>query len=179
MPLRHFRRQYEQLLQFERGRIIDMMDAEWSARRVAGQLGRSDCVVRRCWGQWSERCHLREDQAQDALDRPVVEKTAQRKKCTRTANCFIGRQPGAGSTFTRTPVSSRTVRRRLAEGYLGSRRPLRVLYLTPTRRRLRLEWCRARGNCAAAEWNQVVFLAKNLGLISAVITFVLCVETPW
>ncbi|GFW41259.1 transposable element Tcb2 transposase [Trichonephila clavipes] len=42
----------------------------------------------------SERCHLHEDQSQDALDRSVVEKTPHRKKCTRTANCFIGRHPG-------------------------------------------------------------------------------------
>ncbi|GFY01220.1 transposable element Tcb2 transposase [Trichonephila clavipes] len=55
------------------------------------------------------------------------------------------------------PVSSRTIRRRLAEGHLGSRRPLSVLPLTPTHRRLRLEWCRARGNWTAVEWNQVVF----------------------
>ncbi|GFT75731.1 transposable element Tcb2 transposase [Trichonephila clavipes] len=27
----------------------------------------------------------------------------------------------------------------------------------PTHRRLRLEWCRARGNWTAAEWNQIVF----------------------
>ncbi|GFY00725.1 transposable element Tcb2 transposase [Trichonephila clavipes] len=52
MTLRRFRRQYEQLSQFERGRIISMMEAGWSARRVARQLGRSDCVVRRCWNQW-------------------------------------------------------------------------------------------------------------------------------
>ncbi|GFX29055.1 transposable element Tcb2 transposase [Trichonephila clavipes] len=51
------------------------------------------------------------------------------------------------------PVSSRTIRRRLPERHLGSRRPLRVLPLTPTNRRLRLEWCRARGNWTAAEWN--------------------------
>ncbi|GFT03425.1 uncharacterized protein TNCV_2985871 [Trichonephila clavipes] len=51
MPLLGFRRQYEQLSQFERGRIIGMMETGWSARRVARQLGRSDCVVRRCWGQ--------------------------------------------------------------------------------------------------------------------------------
>ncbi|GFX71059.1 transposable element Tcb2 transposase [Trichonephila clavipes] len=44
------------------------------------------------------------------------------------------------------PVSSRTLRRRLADGHLGSRRPLRVLALTPTHRRLRLVWRRARGN---------------------------------
>ncbi|GFU44501.1 transposable element Tcb1 transposase [Trichonephila clavipes] len=52
MPLRRFRRQYEQLSQFERGRIIGMMEAGWSARQVARQLGRSDCVVKRCWDQW-------------------------------------------------------------------------------------------------------------------------------
>ncbi|GFX88964.1 transposable element Tcb2 transposase [Trichonephila clavipes] len=44
MPLRHFRRQYEQLSQFERGRIIGMMEAGWSARRVARPLGLSDYV---------------------------------------------------------------------------------------------------------------------------------------
>ncbi|GFX81419.1 uncharacterized protein TNCV_142691 [Trichonephila clavipes] len=29
-----------------------MMEVGWSARRVARQLGRSACVVRRCWDQW-------------------------------------------------------------------------------------------------------------------------------
>ncbi|GFV68472.1 transposable element Tcb2 transposase [Trichonephila clavipes] len=52
MPLRHFRRQYEQLSQSERGRIITLMEAVWYARRVTRQLGRSDCVVKRCWDQW-------------------------------------------------------------------------------------------------------------------------------
>ncbi|GFW31012.1 transposable element Tcb2 transposase [Trichonephila clavipes] len=55
------------------------------------------------------------------------------------------------------PASSQTIRRRLAEGHLGSRRPLRVLPLTPTHQRLRLEWCHARGCWTTAEWNQVVF----------------------
>ncbi|GFV82152.1 uncharacterized protein TNCV_2790501 [Trichonephila clavipes] len=131
MPLRPFRKQHEKLSQFERGRIIGMMGAGWSARRVARHLGRFDCVSSR---------------------RP-----SHRKKCTRTANCFIGRHSGTGSTFIRGPVSSRTIRRRLVEGHLGSLRPLRVLPLTSTHRRLRLEWCYARGNWTAAEWNQVVF----------------------
>ncbi|GFX88992.1 uncharacterized protein TNCV_2852921 [Trichonephila clavipes] len=33
-----------------------------------------------------------------------------RKKGTRTANCFIGRHPHTGSSFSRAPVSSRTIR---------------------------------------------------------------------
>ncbi|PRD36435.1 UNVERIFIED_CONTAM: hypothetical protein NCL1_08724 [Trichonephila clavipes] len=28
------------------------MEAGWSTRPVARQLGRSDCVVMRCWDQW-------------------------------------------------------------------------------------------------------------------------------
>ncbi|GFS65333.1 HTH_Tnp_Tc3_2 domain-containing protein, partial [Trichonephila clavipes] len=52
-------------------------------------------------------------------------------------------QPTASSTTIQSqvapslgvPVSSRTIRRHLAEGHLGSRCPLRVLPLTPTHRR--------------------------------------------
>ncbi|GFW21425.1 regulator of G-protein signaling 3 [Trichonephila clavipes] len=83
-----------------------MMEAGWSARRVARQLGRSDCIV----------------------------------------------APSLGA-----PVSSRSIRRRLSESHLGSRRPLLVLPFTHIHRRLCLEWCRARGNWTAAERNQVVF----------------------
>ncbi|GFT89363.1 transposable element Tcb2 transposase [Trichonephila clavipes] len=78
-----------------------------------------------------------------------------RKKCTRTANCFFITIQAQVAPSLGAPVSSRTIRRHLAEGYLESRRPLRVL--TPTHRRLRLEWCSARGNWTAAEWNQVAF----------------------
>ncbi|GFU77558.1 transposable element Tcb1 transposase [Trichonephila clavipes] len=75
------------------------------------------------------------------------------------------RPPAASSTAIQAqvapslgaPASSRTIRRHLAEGHLGSWRALRVLPLTPTHRRLRLEWCHARGNWTTAEGNQVVF----------------------
>ncbi|GFV98971.1 transposable element Tcb2 transposase [Trichonephila clavipes] len=93
MPLRRFQRQYDQLSQFERGRIIGMIEVGWSARRVARQLGHS--VLR------------------------------------------------------------------LAEGQLGSRRPLRVLPLTPTHRHLRLEWCCARRNGTAVGWNHIAFSEES------------------
>ncbi|GFT82376.1 uncharacterized protein TNCV_2388741 [Trichonephila clavipes] len=70
------------------------------------------------------------------------------KKCTRTANCFIGRHPGTGGT-----LSSRTIRRRQAEGHLGLRRLLHVMHLTPSHRRLLFECYRAKGKRTAAEWN--------------------------
>ncbi|GFW51148.1 uncharacterized protein TNCV_3594301 [Trichonephila clavipes] len=70
MPLRHFRRQYEQLSQFERGRIIHpigMMEAGLSARRVAHQLGRSDCVTSR-----REDFHI----VRNALEQPTASSAA-------------------------------------------------------------------------------------------------------
>ncbi|GFU59636.1 HTH_Tnp_Tc3_2 domain-containing protein [Trichonephila clavipes] len=67
------------------------MEAGWSARRVARQLGRSDSV-------------------------PTVSSA--------TIQAQVAPSLGA-------PVSSRTIRRRLAEEHLRSRRPLRVLPLTP------------------------------------------------
>ncbi|GFU83315.1 HTH_Tnp_Tc3_2 domain-containing protein [Trichonephila clavipes] len=70
-----------------------MMEAGWFFRRVARQLGRSDCV-------------------------PTASSA--------TIQAQVGPSLGA-------PVSSRIIRRRLAEGHLGSWRPLRVLSLTPTR----------------------------------------------
>ncbi|GFV59482.1 uncharacterized protein TNCV_2825221 [Trichonephila clavipes] len=76
-----------------------------------------------------------------------------RTKCTHTANCFIGHHRGTGDTFTRGICVSQMW---LAKGHLGSRRPLRVLPLTETRRHLRLEWCHARGNMTSVEWGQVV-----------------------
>ncbi|GFV70118.1 transposable element Tcb2 transposase [Trichonephila clavipes] len=60
--------------------------------------------------------------------------------------------------FTRRPDSGRprqTTRRK--DRPIGSRCPLRELPLTPTNRRLRLQWCRAQENWTAMEWNQVVF----------------------
>ncbi|GFT16717.1 transposable element Tcb2 transposase [Trichonephila clavipes] len=145
MPLCRFRRQYEQLPQFERGRIISMLEAGWSARRVTRQLGRSDCVVKTRFRTPSTRTPSHRE------DRHIIRNA----RVQPTASCAaIQAQvvPSLGA-----PVSSRTIFRRLAEGHLGSRRSLRVLPLKPTHRRLRLEWCHSRGNWTAAEWNQVVF----------------------
>ncbi|GFU93066.1 transposable element Tcb2 transposase [Trichonephila clavipes] len=72
------------------------------------------------------------------------------------------------------PVSSRTIQRCPAEGHLGSWRPLCVLPLTPTHRRLRLEWFRARGNWTSGRepatypptavvmvWGVIAYLARS------------------
>ncbi|GFX77557.1 transposable element Tcb2 transposase [Trichonephila clavipes] len=111
-----------------------MMKAGWSARRVARQLGRSDCVVRRCWDQWIREMSF-----------------------TRRPGSGHPRQTSRREDHCIGPLCFLEPRVSLVEGHLGSRRPLCVLPLTPTHRRLRLEWCCARESWSTVEWNQVVF----------------------
>ncbi|GFV26231.1 transposable element Tc1 transposase [Trichonephila clavipes] len=120
MPLRRNRRQYEQLMDFDRGRIIGLREAGWSNRRIGRHLGRSDMVVARCWQQW------------------ITE----------------GRVYRRGGH----PVPSReTIRRRLTEVGLRSRRPLRRLPLTPHHRQCRLDFCRPRATWSVTDWRRVIF----------------------
>ncbi|GFW10990.1 transposable element Tcb2 transposase [Trichonephila clavipes] len=116
-------------------------------RRVARQLGRFDCVVRRCWDQW-----IREMSFTRRPGSGCPRQTSRREDRYIVINARV--QPTASSAAIQAqvapslgaPVSSRSIRRRLAEGHLGSWRSLRVLPKTPTHRRPCLEWCRARGN---------------------------------
>ncbi|GFW71900.1 transposable element Tcb2 transposase [Trichonephila clavipes] len=134
------------------------MEAGWSVRRVARQLGRSDCVVRRCWDQWIREMSFT---LRPGSGRP--QQTSHRENSHIIRNARV--QPTASLAAIQSqvepslgaPVSSLTIQKRLAEGHLGSRRPLRVLPLSATHRPLRLEWCRAGGNWTAEEWNQVIF----------------------
>ncbi|GFV63606.1 transposable element Tcb1 transposase [Trichonephila clavipes] len=57
-------------------------------------------------------------------------------------------------------VSARTIRRRLQQRGLSSRRPLLGLPLTQNHRRLRRNWCDER-RMWAAEWNEVVFTDES------------------
>ncbi|GFT63684.1 transposable element Tcb2 transposase [Trichonephila clavipes] len=154
MPLRRFRRQYETLSQFERRRIIGMMEAGWLARRVAHRLGHSDFVSRRCWDQWiremsfTRRSSSRRDRQTNHREDHHIVRNAHVQTTASSAAIQAQVIPLLGE-----PVSSRAIVRHLAEGHLGSRRPLHALPLTPTHRRLRLQWCRARGTWTAEDWN--------------------------
>ncbi|GFU04590.1 HTH_Tnp_Tc3_2 domain-containing protein [Trichonephila clavipes] len=128
MPLRCNRRQYEQLTDFDRGRIIGLREAGWSNRRIGRHLGRSDMVVARCWQQW------------------ITE----------------------GRVFGGHPVPSReTIRRRLTEVGLRSRRPLRRLPLTPHHRQCRLDFCRPRATWSVTDWRRVIFSDESRFSLSA------------
>ncbi|GFX01304.1 transposable element Tcb2 transposase [Trichonephila clavipes] len=106
------------------------MEAGWSARRVARQLGRFDCVVRRCWDQWIREISLTRrpgsGRHQRRREDHHIVRNARVQPAASSATIQAQVAPSLGA-----PLSLLTIRRRLDEGHLGSRRPLRVLPLTP------------------------------------------------
>ncbi|GFU50872.1 transposable element Tcb2 transposase [Trichonephila clavipes] len=179
MPLRRFQKQYEQLSQFEIKRILGIMEAGWSARQAARQLGCSDCVVRRCCDQWIREMSFtrrpgsrRPRQTSCRKDRHIV-----RNACV---------QPTASSPAIQTkvvpslgaPVSSQTIRRLLDEEHLGSLSPLRVLPLTPPHSAS--VWSGAAHEETGLQRNGIRWcLGTNPDSISVVMTIVFVCGDPW
>ncbi|GFW54957.1 HTH_Tnp_Tc3_2 domain-containing protein [Trichonephila clavipes] len=59
--------QYEQMSEFERGRIIGLKEADWVNRKIACHMGQEDGTIRRCWQDWVEKSKF---QRLDGSDRP-------------------------------------------------------------------------------------------------------------
>ncbi|GFV62750.1 HTH_Tnp_Tc3_2 domain-containing protein [Trichonephila clavipes] len=167
-PLRRNRRQYEQLTDFDRGRIIGHREAGWSNRRIGRPLGRSDMVVARCWQQWITEGRVyrrggsgRPRNTNDREDR-AIRRVATSAPTTSLASIQRHLPP------SRHPVPSReTIRRRLTEVRLRSRRPLRRLPLTPHHRQCRLDFCRPRATWSVTDWRRVIFSDESRFSLSA------------
>ncbi|XP_071042100.1 uncharacterized protein [Parasteatoda tepidariorum] len=56
MPLRRKRARFQQLTEFERGRIIDLREAGLSHRTVAARVQRNRSTVMRVWKQLTDEC---------------------------------------------------------------------------------------------------------------------------
>ncbi|GFX58558.1 transposable element Tcb1 transposase [Trichonephila clavipes] len=154
MPGKRARRHFLQLSEYERGLIIGMKTAGWSTHRVAGQVDRSECVVRNCWEQWTrEGTHARKT------------RSGATRRTTRREDRRILRQALVDPTVTRSTIRTdvgvaivpETISRHLAEANLKSKRHFRALPLTPEHRQLRLQWCQARSMWNVTDWQKVVF----------------------
>ncbi|GFX49262.1 transposable element Tcb1 transposase [Trichonephila clavipes] len=72
----------------------------------------------------------------------------------------ISSRVGRKQSTVMRKLSARTIRRRLQQNGLSSRRPLFALPLTQNHRRLRHQWCDER-RMRLAEWNEVVFTDES------------------
>ncbi|GFW18088.1 transposable element Tc1 transposase [Trichonephila clavipes] len=124
IPGKRARRHFSQLSEFERGLIIGMKTAGWSAHRVASQVDHSECAVRNCWEQWTrEGTHARKTGS------------GATRKTTRREDRRIMRQTLVDPTVTRSTIRAaagvaivpQTISRDLAEANLKSKRPFRAL----------------------------------------------------
>ncbi|GFW64853.1 HTH_Tnp_Tc3_2 domain-containing protein [Trichonephila clavipes] len=129
-----------------------MKTAGWSTRRVAGQMDRSECAVRKCWEQWTrEGTHVRKTGS------------GATRKTTIREDRRIVRQELVDPTVIRSTIRAdvgveivpKTISRHLAEANLKSKCPFRALPLTPEHRQLRLQWCQARSMWNVTDWQRL------------------------
>ncbi|GFV52031.1 transposable element Tc1 transposase [Trichonephila clavipes] len=154
IPGKRAKRHFSQLNEFERGLIIAVKTAGWSARHFADQVDRSESAVINCWDQWT-----REDTHARKTGSGVTRKT------TRREDRRIVRQALVDPTVTHLTIRAhlgvaivpQTISRHLAEANLKSKCPFRALPLTPEHRQLRLQWCQARSMWNITDWQKVVF----------------------
>ncbi|GFU76682.1 HTH_Tnp_Tc3_2 domain-containing protein [Trichonephila clavipes] len=141
MPLRRNRRQYEQLTDFDRGRIIGLREAEGRVYRRRGS-GRP------------RNTNDREDRA--------IRRVATSAPTTSLASIQRHLPPFQTSSAIKRNHNPR----RLTEVGLRSRRPLRRLPLTPHHRQCRLDFCRPRATLSVTDWRRVVFSDEFLFSLS-------------
>lgn len=153
MPLRRRRSHYQQLTEFERGRVIGLREGGFSFRDIAERLGRNVSTVHDCWVQWS-----RDGTAsrRPGSGRPRGTTEREDRRIRRTAVAHRTASAAEIRAAVGTTVTQRTVRNRLLEGQLRARRPVACIPLTTSHRRLRLQWCQARAHWRT-EWRSVVF----------------------
>lgn len=157
MPRIRRRNAYQQVSEFDRGRIVAYRECGLSFRDIARRTGRHPTTVMRIWNQWVAEGHTerhagsqRPPMTNAREDRHIVRSALQNRT---TTSRTISQETGM---FAARPVSARTVRRRLQQRGLSSRRPLLRLPLTMQHRERRRLWCAERQSWIQ-EWHNVVF----------------------
>ncbi|GFW96562.1 transposable element Tcb1 transposase [Trichonephila clavipes] len=161
MSRRKQRSAFDQVSEFDRGRIVAYRDCGLSFREIGSRVGRNQTTVMRicdCWMQegTTDR-HGRSHPPQCTTsreDRRIV--------CMAVTDISVPSRTLAQhiESITHHSVSARTIRLRLKQSGLSARRPLLVLPLTQNHRRLHRQWCDER-RLWVAEWNEVVFTHES------------------
>jgi len=140
--------------QFERGRIVGLLEGGLSQAEVSRRVGRSRHAVQAAWNRWLEtnsNVNLprsgRPPSTSARDDRVMI-------NAVRGERFMPYRVIAANLPFR---MSRQTLNRRVVLLGFRSRRPLLRIPLSPANRAARLLWCTERRNTDAAYWNTVVF----------------------
>ncbi|GFV98368.1 transposable element Tcb1 transposase [Trichonephila clavipes] len=151
---------FDQVSEFDRGRIAAYRDCGLSFREIGSLLGRNQTTVLRVCDRWMQEgktyqrgrshpphcntsCEARQIVRLAVKDRSVTLRTIAQNI----------------ESVTHHSVSVRTIPR-LQQSGLSARRALLGLPLTQNHRRLHRQWCDKR-RMWAAEWNEVVFTEET------------------
>ncbi|GFW04209.1 uncharacterized protein TNCV_2669741 [Trichonephila clavipes] len=148
---------FDQVSEFDRGRIVAYRDCRLSFRKIGCRVGRNKTTVMRICDRWMQegtmdrRGRLHPPQCTTSReDRQIGRKAVTDHSVTsRTVAQHV-------ESVTHYSVFAHTIRCRLQQSGLSARRPLLGLPLTQIHRRLRHQCCDER-RMWAAEWNEVVF----------------------
>ncbi|GFY06013.1 transposable element Tcb1 transposase [Trichonephila clavipes] len=142
MSRRKQRSAFDQVSEFDRGRIVAYRDCGLSFREIGSRVRRNQTTVMRICDRWTQkgttdRCsRFYPPQCTTSReDRQIVRMAVMdRSDTSRTVAQHI-------ESVTHHSVSARANRPRLQQSGLSARRPLLGLPLTQNHRRLRRQWC--------------------------------------
>src|SRR6266853_1117998 len=153
-----FSRMAPQLTEFEKGRMIGLLEAGLSVRNVARRVGRCVSVVQRWWSRWKTNgsCHR-----QVGSGRPRLSS----RRDDQYLRLVIRRYPFLNGSALRqrwrnatgTLASVYTVTRRARDMHLRSYRPLIQIPLSRAHREARRQWCQERIRWGRDQWRRIVF----------------------
>ncbi|GFW60923.1 transposable element Tcb1 transposase [Trichonephila clavipes] len=157
MPRRKQRSAFDQVSEFDRGRIVAYRDCGLSFREIGSRVGRNQTIVMRICDHWMQ------EGATDRRGRSHPPQCTTSREDRQIAYMAVTDRSVTSRTIaqhiesvTHHSVSARTIRHRLQQSGLFARRPLLGLPLTQNHRRLHRQWCDER-RMWAAEWNEDVF----------------------
>lgn len=148
-------------------RAVTLLEEGFTQRYVAERLRVSQPVVCRLWNRYRELNTFkrrpgsgRQKKTTPAEDRFLRLQAIRNRKST--ARDLRGELINAHGTV----VSTQTVRNRLREGQIRSRRPLKVPKLEPQHRRRRLQFAEEHANWQLRHWTPILFSDESRFMLS-------------
>ncbi|GFX45807.1 transposable element Tc1 transposase [Trichonephila clavipes] len=153
MPCRRKGAKFEQISEFERGKIVGLREAGLSYRAVAARVQRNSSTIMRVSKQWTDEGRKSGSGPQNVTSAPDDRRLVRMAQMDRTASRKLAAQ---WSTATGVSLCASSIQRRLLQRGLHARIPLYRIPLTQNHCHLRLHWVNVHRSWRA-DWLQVVF----------------------
>ncbi|GFX42078.1 transposable element Tcb1 transposase [Trichonephila clavipes] len=147
---------FDQVSEFDRGRIVAYRDCGLSFREIGRRVGRNQTTVMRICDRWTDR-RGRSHPPQCSTSREDWQIMRMAVTDRSVTSLTIAQHI---ESVTHHSVFARTIRSRLQQSGLSARRPLLGLPLTQNHRHLLCQWCDER-RMWVAEWKEVVFTDES------------------